>query len=161
MLPAVPRLVDGPGDELLSRPALAEDQHGAAESGHLPDQLEHFLHLRVLADDVPEFVSAAQLPAQVAVLALDLPDGEDALGQEGRLLGVERLDEIVMGTLLHRRDRRVHRGVGRHDDDARLRPERADLAKRVDAVHATRHLQIHEADREVRGSHGFDSPPVR
>src|SRR5439155_22559706 len=48
------------GDELLARAALSEDEDARLRRRDLPDHLQEELHLRMLADDVPEDVSLSQ-----------------------------------------------------------------------------------------------------
>src|SRR4030042_5065434 len=58
---AVAVLMDGPGDQLLARAALALDQDRGAGRGRRPAQVEDFLHRLALADEVVKPVPAAEL----------------------------------------------------------------------------------------------------
>src|SRR6202008_933278 len=50
LAPARGEVVDGLGDELLAGAALALDEHGARDRGHLLDLDQHFLDRRALTD---------------------------------------------------------------------------------------------------------------
>ena len=60
-------LVEGLGEELLARAALAEQQHGGGRGRHLADGLEDREHLRALAHQVVEAVLVLEPLAQERV----------------------------------------------------------------------------------------------
>src|SRR2546425_10977975 len=64
------KLMDGPGDEVLSCASLAEDQNGRLSCGSRFDQLENSLQFRVLADDGLEPVFRTKLFFEVPLLLL-------------------------------------------------------------------------------------------
>ena len=155
---AVARVVDRPRHQFLARPALALDQHRAAQARHVPRQLEDLHHARALADDVLEAVLLRQLLAQDGVLALQVLDLDDAAHQQRDLLRVARLDDVLLRALLHGGDGGIHGGIRGDDDDGGVRMHAPDLHHGFDAVHAARHLEIDEVDGVVLGPrvvHGF------
>ena len=110
-------LVDGPGDELLARPALALDEDRAPGRGGGLDELEDLLHGLAPADDVAEAELPLELVPEPEVL---LPEGlvlQGPLDRQQELLVLERLLDVVEGPDLHRLDGRFDRGVGGDDDD--------------------------------------------
>ena len=102
-----------------------------------------------LVIDIVHYVLAAQFLAQDAVFALQVLHLHDAVDQQRNLFRIARLDDILLRALLHRRDGRVHRGIGGDDDDGSLRADAADLHHRLDAVHSARHLQVDEINGVV------------
>ena len=87
-------VVDGVGDEVLARAALAADQHGRVAVGHLLDQPVHLLHRVARADHVVHGESRLQLPPQPDVLvAQQRPLGLHELVQLDRL-GDHRGDDV-------------------------------------------------------------------
>ena len=67
------------------------------------------------------------------------------LDDRAERLGVERLDEVVLGALLHRVDGARDRAERRHDDEDRARRRRPRLLHERDAVEP-RHLQVRQDD---------------
>ena len=61
-------LVNGAGDEFLSRAAFTGDHHAAGLGGDRFDQVEEFAHLRARADNVVEAGELAKTAAQIARL---------------------------------------------------------------------------------------------
>ena len=102
-----------------------------------------------LRHDVVEAVLARELLAQDQVLALEVLHLDDARHEQRDLLRVAGLDDVLLRAFLHRRDRRVDRGVGGDDDDRGLGAELVDLHHGLDPVDAGRHLQVDEVDRVV------------
>ncbi len=85
-LPARAELVDRPRDQLLARAGLAEDQHGAAGRGDLPDRRTHRLHRPALAGQGTHVPLGAGLVAQIGPLApepLQVRDARLQLGDAG------------------------------------------------------------------------------
>ena len=81
------RLVDGPRHLLLAGARLAEDEHGRRGVGDVPDQLEHVVHPRALAQHVLERVPVAELAAQGGHLVLERPLPQGPLDQEAECCG--------------------------------------------------------------------------
>ncbi len=144
---AAPRavLVQGLREQLLAGAALAEQQHGGRGGRHLPDRLEHREHLGALADQVVEAVLVLEPLAQRARLLEQPLLLERLLEHDLQLLDVDRLAEVVLRAQLHGLDGGLHRAVGRHHDDHRLRADLLDLGQQLDAVHA-RHAQVGQHD---------------
>ncbi len=145
----VARRVDRPRDHLLAGAALPLDEHRAPQLRDVPYEIEDLVHRRALARHLVERVLLLQLPAEQDVLALQVLDPEDALDEKREFVRVAGLDDVLLRTLLHGLDGRVHRRVGSDDDDRGIGVELPKLAHRLEPVHAGGHLQIHEVDREV------------
>jgi hypothetical protein len=152
-------VVDRPCEKLLSRPALALDENRRAALRHGPRQVEDLQHLLVLADHVPQLVLLLELFPQKQVLLDELVMVHDLPDRQGDVVGVERLDEIVVGPLLHRLHGGVDRRVGRHDDDQHLGRRLVDFVHQLDSVHAG-HLQIHQHQVPVSLGEAFQRLPA-
>ena len=79
--------VDGPRDELLARPGLAQDEDVGLRPRRLLDQLEDAHHGRAAPDDVLEAERLLELLAQVAILALERALPQRAVDGDAELLG--------------------------------------------------------------------------
>ena len=104
-----------------------------------------------------ELVPAGELLPEVPVLPFDLLPLQDPLHEEGGLLRVEGLDDVVERPLLHGLHRRVDRRVGGDDDDLRVGTQSLHLGEDVEAVQIAGHLQVDEADGELRLPHRVQS----
>jgi hypothetical protein len=110
-------LIDGPRDQFLAGAALAVQQHRHVLVRDPADRLVDLAHCRAAAKDgVAAIVLGERLcdrgrrthqAGQLQRLADDAP----------QLLRVERLEQVVVGPLLHRRDCRIRRGDTGDEDD--------------------------------------------
>src|SRR6185436_17937440 len=110
--------VDGPGDQLLARPALALDEDGALAHRHAGDRLVDLRHGAGMADqhDRRVRVGVRRLPA-VAV-ALELLDGP--LEGQLDLVELEGLGDVLERAALHGVHGGVHGAEAGHHDVERL-----------------------------------------
>ena len=120
-------LVDGAGDQFLAGAALAGDQHGHVLGGDAADGLVHLAHGRAGADDGPVHVGVRGGLGDHGRLAHPPGHLQRLADHPPQLVRVERLEQVVVGALLHRLDGRV-RGLGHGDEDDRdARVDAADL----------------------------------
>src|ERR1017187_1553539 len=87
--------VDGPGEELLPRAALAEDEDRRRAARRGARDLERALHRGGLRDEVVELVLALERLPEDDVLPHERLLRHDLLDHEADLLGIERLDDVV------------------------------------------------------------------
>ena len=141
-------VVDGLGHQLLPRPALPVDHHGAAAAGHLLDQAEHLLHGPALSDQVLEVVPGVELLAERADLVPQATLVQGLLDGEEHLVDLEGLVDVVVGAFLHRLDGLIDGAEGGHDDDHDIRVQLLDGPQGLHAAQ-TRHADIrhHQIDR--------------
>jgi hypothetical protein len=111
----------------------------------LRDELEDRMHLGVGRDDVAEGVALAQPVAKLAGLLNEprLLDGPVDDGAER--LRIERLEQVVLGPLLHRVDGARDRPECRHDHEHGSRRGHPGLLHEGDAVEP-RHLEVRQDD---------------
>ena len=74
-----------------------------------------------LADDVVKAVLPCELFPQNDILPLEVLHLDDPAHQEGDLLGVARLHDVLLSALFHRGDRGVDGRIRGDDDDRRVR----------------------------------------
>ena len=116
-----PRVVDGAGDHLLSGAALALNQHRAAQAGDVARRGPGRRSMRAFLLTMSwKLYWRASFLRRIGVLALQAFDLEDAADEQRDLLGVARLDDVLLRALLHGGDGGVDGGVGRDDDDGRV-----------------------------------------
>ena len=111
-------VMEGAGHQLLARAALPVDEHGGAGGRHLVHDAEDVVHGAVRAHDVVEAEAVAELLLQHPVLAHEAAPLQRALHHEQHLVALERLRQVVEGSLAHRLHRAVDRAVGGHQDHA-------------------------------------------
>jgi hypothetical protein len=139
-------LVDGPGHELLARPALSEDRHRDVGMEHPLDLLGELLHRGGVADEAGHGLRAAEA-------ALQLPQ---VLGQPSPLRGpshreqeplpFEGLGHEVVRAGPHRPDRRLDAPRGGHHDDRELRVRRQEMLEHVEPRHVLQaEVEAHDA----------------
>jgi len=147
LLHALAVVVDGAGHQFLTGAALAGDEHGDVLARHLPDQLEHLLDLAVVADDLHAAGrgrgDAGHGVGQADDLLHQPADFQGVRGDPPEFLGVEGLQQVVVGPQLHRLDGGVGRAEGGHDDDRRLDLPLLDLGQGVQPVQP-RHLVVQQ-----------------
>ena len=132
--------VDGPGDELLARAALAVDQDGGVGRRDLEDLLPEVLDERVVADDLVVLLGllleVLAFPAEARLLEGVADAEEDALA-------VERLLQEIEGPELGRLDGRLDGALPRDHDDLRDERPLPELGQDLEAALA-RHLDVQE-----------------
>ena len=112
-------VVNRPRHQLLAGPRLARDEHGALGLGHALGPVDDLLHRPAAADDAVVAELLVTLAEQVAMLGakplvLDGPaDGDE------QVIDLERLLQEVERSELHRRDGIRDGRVRRHHDDLR------------------------------------------
>ena len=132
-------VVDGLGDEFLSRTAFARDQHARASVRDALDQIEDRLHSARAADDVVEAIASVDLGAQLTVFLEESSLTERLLDDDLNLVDLEGLLDVVEGPLLHRFDGRVRRGVGGHHQDLGVGEAVLDGLQHRESVHVGHH----------------------
>mmetsp|Transcript_26316 Transcript_26316/g.62491 ORF Transcript_26316/g.62491 Transcript_26316/m.62491 type:complete len:373 (-) Transcript_26316:724-1842(-) len=93
---ALGRIMQGLGEHLLARAALAEQQHGRVAGRHLFDHPADALHAGVACDQPREHV-AALLHLQAPVLLLQLVEPVGAFDGQRQHVGIDGLGEKVVG----------------------------------------------------------------
>ena len=121
------------GDELLAGAGLAADQHGDVAAGDARGGVEQAAHRPARADDP---AAEGLLGGQPPVVDAQPARLERALDDQGDLVDVERLGEVVVGAGLHRRDRDALRAVRGEQDHRQRRIALDDAAQQLEAVHA-------------------------
>ena len=103
--------------QLLAGAALRGDEHGDGRGRHLRDQLVQPRHARMPAHQRVEAMRPVEFRAQVAHLALEQPVLGGLAHEEEDLVGLEGLDDVVVGPRLHGVHRRSHLRHRGHQDD--------------------------------------------
>ena len=120
-------LVDGAGDQLLAGAALAGDQHRHVLGGDAADGLVDLAHGRAGADDGAVHVRVRRGLGDHGRLAHPPGHFQRLADHPPQLVQVERLEQVVVGALLHRLDGRVRRLGHGDEDDRDARVDLADL----------------------------------
>ena len=148
--------VDGPRHQLLAGAALAGDEDGRAARRRLDDQVEDLLHPRAAADDAGELVVARlQVLLEGDVLGHQPPALDGVVEDDQHLVVLERLGDVVERALLHRADRRLHRGERRHHDHRQLVVDRPHRVEDLQPVHL-RHHHVGDDGVERRRARQFE-----
>ena len=136
--PAPPRgvVVNRASHQLLSGPALPEDEHGGVGRRDLLDLAGHLPHHGGAGDEPPEGAALAQLAPQPVDLARRLGPVQRSLEENLEARGVERLGQVVVGALLHRLDRALDGALAGEHDDRRLGVVGPQGREEGEAVHA-------------------------
>ena len=111
--------VDRPGDQLLPGAGFSLDQDVGVGPGGLPDEVEHRLHGRALADHVVEARARRErLPQPAILLDEPAPFGRALDGQTEHVVGRQRLQQVIERPRPHGLDRGLDASVsGDHDHD--------------------------------------------
>jgi hypothetical protein len=127
-------IVQGPGDQLLARPALALQQHRGVAGGDRIDPIHQPQHLDGSAHDC--FVAAVfgQLCAGIFELAQQGTMLRDALDPQDDLVDLERFGQVVVRPLLDRRNCILDGGERGHQDHRGVRRLLPRPAKQAQAV---------------------------
>ncbi len=136
-------LVEGVGDQLFSRAAFTGNQHRGVRRRHQGYGVEEPLHGRAFAHDICKVEAGFDTFAEEVVLLFQLPEAHGFFHQDLEFVDVEGFGQVIEGAGLEGVHGRVHRRVGRHDDDGDVRADLADAVQGRDAVHPA-HADIHE-----------------
>ena len=134
-------LVQRAREQLLPGAALAQQQHGGGGGRRLPDDVQGGPQRRALTDD--GLLGPRQPGAELLVFQHQPPLVDRLLHALEHRVPLERLGEEVIGAVLHRRDRRLHRPVRGHQDHFRVGRDGAHGAQQLLPAHG-RHHQIGE-----------------
>ena len=85
------------GDEFFADAAFATNDHVGGSAGHAGDGVEDVAHRVGGANEVAERVFAADFFAQDAILAQDAQLFDGALEKMAKDIGINRLDEVIVG----------------------------------------------------------------
>ena len=110
--------VQGLGDQLLARAALAGDQDRGGRRGDLPELGHHRVHRRRAADHPFETELLVELPLELDIGALEPLRLRRLVGDGPQLVDVQRLDQVIRGPGLHGGDGRLDGAVAGEDHDA-------------------------------------------
>ncbi len=148
-LGAIRKLVELPGDELLSRSVLSHDEHPRVGRSDARYRFHDGEHLGVGADDIR---LDADLPLQLDVLARELGLIDAVADRQQQPLHIDRLLQKIERPELRRVDRGGDRSVPRYDDDGKTGMKLLELSENLETVH-TRHLDVeqHDVDALARG----------
>jgi len=141
--------VDRAGDQLLARPALAQDQGGVVALRDFGEDAVELLHFRRAADEVTHPLLGAQPVAQPAAGEIEGAPLGRPFQNGAQFVGGEGFDEHVVGPGAHRLDRRGDGGAGAHHHHRRLRMKRFDLLKQFQAVDGAFQVEQQDIDTVV------------
>ena len=133
--------VESARHQLFSRPAFAHDQHGAVGIGHFVNQIVNVLHLSAGADDVLKAIPVLEFLAEINIFPQSRLVIERPLHRHLQLIDLERLGHVIVGTHLHGLDRRLHRRVGRDQNDRCLAMMFAHVPEHIEPRHRF-HLDV-------------------
>ena len=151
--------MDGPRDELFSRPALARDEDGDIRARDLFNLVVDETHGSRRTDDVLDLVAIAEIRLECHSLVGETIAREDPL--EGGLeeLLVDGLDQIVVGAELgefHRPTDLVH---GREDEDRQVRMAAFDLLQDIHPIDLRHHeIEDHRARWRIGTGEDLGAP---
>ena len=143
-LGALAVVVQRVGDELLAGAVFALNEDVRVAAGHALDQLEHFVHLLALADDVAEAELPLELLLEQLVLADQVAPLDRALEHRQQRVGFDRLLDEAVRARLHRLDRLGHAAVASDDDDFGRRMDLLELAQQLEPVGVRQHHVGHD-----------------
>ena len=140
-----------PGEQLLARARLAEDEHVALDRRELAHHLEQRLHNRGAADEIVKHRFRGRLlghhvagPQHVIVL-------EGPFNLQQHIIKLDGLEQVVGRPGPHRRHRTVHRAECRDDDDRHLRGNALQMLQQRYAVHLRHaHVREHQVHRTLQ-----------
>ena len=130
-LAAAAVMIEGPGDQFLARPALAENQHIDVLGSNAADLLADRLHRRPAADQPVGLVLRPVAIVQDGRHVHQPADGESLIHHLLQLPGIQRLDQVVVGPQFHRLDRRLGRAVSRDENHEALGVDSPQVVKHI------------------------------
>ena len=138
--------MDGARHDLLARAAFPFDQHRHFAARHLFGEPGHSSHGFGVADERARIGALLQPESQLVVLCHHGLELEGLKHQCPQPLHVQRLGQIIIGTLLHRLDRAFDRAVSGHQDEHGIAAFSPGFLEQLQAAHLG-HLHVH--DQEV------------
>jgi hypothetical protein len=129
-------VVNGPGDLLLAGAGFALDQHRGRRMGHVVDQLEDGVHLRVFAEDVVERELALELGAQTGHLVAQGALAHGPLNDQTQVVDVDRFGEEIVRTQADRLHRLLDSALAGGDDHRDRPVALLDVFNELHAAHA-------------------------
>ncbi|ALC15448.1 hypothetical protein DSOUD_0660 [Desulfuromonas soudanensis] len=163
-------VMNGLGDQLLAGAALPLNQDGAGiAAGDLFHHGQYGVHVAVGADDVADAVLARLLGTQVLHLALELAGFESLFDDDGELVEIEGLVDVVVGPHAHRLDGGLKNAEGGHHDDGGLLLHLLDPLEDLEAAdsrkldieeHQIRRFFAHQPEGVFTGTGGKDLIPL-
>src|ERR1019366_4613147 len=126
--------VNGFGDQLFARTALALQQHGGTAGRHLRHQVEDAQHGLAFADDVLEVVALLESALQLDYFFFSAAPANRSAYVGQQFLVVPRLLDEVGGAGLHGIYRVLHRAVRRNHDDGQIGIALADIVQDFNAI---------------------------
>ncbi len=130
----------GAREELLTHSRLAVDQDGRVELRDLAQERQDVEHLGAFGHEVRQREPLLVPPEGLAPLGPELAELERPPEDQEDLLGLERLDQVVLGPQPGGLDGGADGAVGRHHHHADLGVLRLQLANDLDAVHSRQAL---------------------
>ena len=144
LLGARAEVVDGLGDEFLSRAAFAEHQHAGTRGGDLLDDFENTLHRRRLADHVFETELGIHLRTQLAVFGFQLLRTHGARNAHFEFINLQStLGDVIISALSHGVHSHFLTTIGSHQNTNRRFTQRLGALDQVESSNA-RHAQVSE-----------------
>ena len=113
--------MDGPGQDALAGAALAAQQRCRLARRRLEGHLQGCTHPRLIGLQIDLGQDRPNLLFQLLDLRLQPPHPRDAIKQQAKLVGGERLGQVVEGPATHGLDRRFDCCIGRHYHHLQLR----------------------------------------
>ncbi len=113
--------MNGAGDQIFADSAFAAQKDRGAGRRDALNGAEDLAHRVAAADDVVEFVTLAELGAQLPVFIPQSPDLERLVDDGHQVIERKRFGQKIHGAGFHGVDRRFDASEGGHDDDRRVR----------------------------------------
>jgi len=133
-------LVDRPRHDFLAAARLARDQHRCLRTRHPPDQFEHVLHRRGLADHgLAHGLGLAHRAFRRVLGAQGVVGAQGRFDRRPQFVGQGALAEEIMAAELHRLDQRRGGRVPGNEDHQRVRILQAELLEQVEAGNRLHH----------------------
>ncbi len=145
--------------EALARACLAGYQDIRVCFGHIQDQIKHIFHGLRLSDQTLKAVYFLDLVFEHQILFGHILVIDDFFYQHSDLIGIERLEQVVPGTVFHGLDGCVYGPIGSDHDHSQVMLFLFKDVQEFKAIHA-RHLVVEEHNvigflfQEVQGSVG-------
>ena len=143
LLRSARRKVQGAGDQLLARPALAGDQDVDPATRHLAHQREDLSHRPGCPISSPKELVRSTARRRRRFSSSRLPCSKARCRRTSNRVALEGLGDVVERPGLHGLHRRIDAAKGGHQDHRRLR---ADLTNLTQKLHSgpTRHANVRD-----------------